>query len=790
MSQIIKYDFNTTRSFMNTVEKQYVKGMTEGLPFEDWKCMAYPNMYEHPESFRVVPWELGKEIRVAPPATEMLKIIKAHEQEAQKIELYEAPERQSFLKTQLYKKILKPTHEFTVNEPFTIKGELEGKQIDVPIWFNSTLKGVNVRLGFDKLDSSLPSSIPLSDAPVHAMLGGITGSGKSVALNDIICSLLLEYAPWELSLVLADFKIVELSRYANRIPTPHVKIVAATGSLEFALSTFKYLIDEMNARQEVFTACGVQNIKDFRTKFNLCLPRILLVADEFVQMYENVKESEQKGNDKAAELKQSINSAISAVARLGRSQGIHMLLSSQNMDGVLDEQTAGQFGAGATLASTPAVSKTLIGNPAGATIRGKGKAYINLNKNEKSVKDNILVRVPYIDGDDPPEEEAAKGKMSYLQTLLKELYDRAQSVGWTSVPYYYNENNAIPKQLFYEALAEAMEYMQTPDEGDEISNEIYKNQIFARIPLGREIAYTTQKAYPLSLRYKQGHNLLINADDNIIKTYITKLIGEALSYFANKFVIVSTDEALYQQTKIKQFADDRPITSEIYLTGGIPERYLKMTAKRHEYLQLQGYLTTNTEDGLWNDEKALEFVYKGASDPDKPEFELITQTLVDKYANLVNMDLETTTKELFPTLEEQPLNSLKKILGKFVSYRKGFYKMTNGFKTILGAKSFERIVIWWIGAENIPGIKDYNLKPKLTAFLDSSCQVGIFNVLVPSLIADPLADMSMKCNYVMEKCSKEFFMAVNLPRHININKNSYGVHDRELKTHNLLRVYS
>ena len=436
---------------MQSVSKNYEANLTQSLPFEEWKCLAYPNMYEHPKDFKVVPWKLGEQINVAPSAVEMLKIIKEHEKEAQDIEMNAPPEKQDFLKTQLFKKILVPTHSFTVTEPITIPGTVDGRNIQVPIWFNSTLKSINVRLGFDKLDSSKPGAIPLSDLPVHMMLGGITGSGKSVALNDIICSLLLEYPPWELSLVLADFKITELSRYANRIPTPHVKIVAATGSIEFALSMFEYIIAEMNARLEVFTACGVQNLKDFREKFNLCMPRMLLIADEFVQMYENVKDAEQKGNDKADELRRQINSAISAIARLGRSQGVHMLLSSQNMDGVLDEQTSGQFGAGATLAATPAVSKTLIGNGAGATLRGKGKAYVNLNKNEKEIKDNVLVRVPFIDSN-ISEEDASAGKLSYLQQLLKELYDKALSLGFENTPYYYNENVSIPRPLYYQSL--------------------------------------------------------------------------------------------------------------------------------------------------------------------------------------------------------------------------------------------------------------------------------------------------------------------------------------------------
>ena len=197
MSTIIKYSFDTTRDFMSKVKSSYEQCLTETLLFEDWKCMTFPNLLKNPKSFRVVPYKYGTEIRVAPSAVEMLEIIKQHEKEAQEIELNAPPEKQDFLKSELYRKILQPKAVFTIPEPLTVPGVLEGKEIHVPIWFDTTMKGINVRLGFEKLDSAKPASIPLSDAPVHMMLGGITGAGKSVALNDIICSLLLEYAPWE-----------------------------------------------------------------------------------------------------------------------------------------------------------------------------------------------------------------------------------------------------------------------------------------------------------------------------------------------------------------------------------------------------------------------------------------------------------------------------------------------------------------------------------------------------------------------------------------------------------------
>lgn len=787
MSTIIKYDFDTTRKFMQLVKSDYEKCLTETLLFEDWKCMAYPNMYENPKSFRVVPCKYGEEIRIAPSAVEMQKIIKAHEKESQEIELNAPAEKQEYLKTELYRRILTPVNSFVLEKPLIVKGVLDGKEMDVPIWFNTTLKGVNVRLGFDKLDSAKPGAIPLSDAPVHMMLGGVTGAGKSVALNDIICSLLLEYPPWELNLVLADFKVVELSRYANRIPTPHVSIVAATSSTEFALSTFDFIIKEMNARQEVFTKCGVQNLKDFREKFNLCLPRMLFIADEFVQMFENIKVAEQNGNDNAAEQKSLILSDISAIARLGRSQGIHMLLSSQNMDGVLDEQTAGQFSAGATLAATASVSTTLIGNPAGSLLQGKGKAYTNTNKNEKNPADNILVRVPYIVSE-ISEEEASAGKLSYLQELLKQMYDNATALGIHNQPYYYNENETLPRKLMYDALAECKKYMQDPHELTEIDNELFKEEAFARIPLGREVAYTTELACPLTLKFKQGNNLVIHSDNFLTKIYICKLVGECLSYFAKQFVVASTDESILRSIDFNSICGER-ITIETDVTGSIPQRYTKMASTRRIMLNIQNMLTT-VNDGKWDSISVLRYVYNSIPTKTKSDVQEFITVIESDCPDFEQVATGDYIENHFSKNDDACKAHYSTVLGTFISYYKPWKKLTNNFTERLCASSFNPIVMWWLGAENFIDVKSSDTRKALRVFLENSCQVGIFNILVPSLRCENITDLAEACNYVLEKCSKQFFFDVNLPRKININLNSYQMHDRVTKTNKIVRLYS
>ena len=792
MSEIIKYGFEQTRTFMNTIAVSYADKLTEALPFEEWKGRAFTRLATAGKEFGVIPCKLGTHIRVAPTGVQMRKIIAEYSKEIQDIEMNVPIEQQDFEKSKLFREILKPVLEFDYDKPLTVPGTLDGENIDIPVWFNTTMKSVNIRPGFARLDSAYPASLPLSDAPVHAILGGTTGAGKSVLLNSIIVSLLYEYPPWELDLILADFKVVELSRYANRIPTPHVSIVAATESVEFAMSMFQALIDEMEARQAVFTAVGVQNIKSFREKFNLVLPRQVLIADEFVQMYDFIKKAEQAGNDKAGEQKVKINSAISAISRLGRSQGIHMLLSSQNMDGVLDDQTAGQFAAGITLAATPSVSNTLIGNPAGATIRGKGKAYMNLNKVGKDVRDNVIVWVPFIPDNDVSEQEAAQGKLSYIQRSLKQVYDLAQQFGWTRQPYYYNQDDTIPRKVFESHKAYCLNRFQHPDEGSSIHNKIYREISFARLPLGREIAFTDKITYDFTLKRRKRHNLIIASSDDVTKVYIAKLLAEGLSMYPGKHVVIIGNKALFLQIGFDNLIENL----EVQHLAAMPSRYMRMATTRTEIMTLQSYFTQQKVEQPWDTKAAFDFyldkVYTVL--PRNEAASVEKQKLLD-FASSLNYvfdgltDLKVATQDSGLELNDSSIRALAFVIESVNTKHKTFRKLTNNFTRTATASCFEPVVIWWVGADEIGDIEDFGKKKEIQSFLESSCQVNIFNVLIAEKW-DKLTSLAEQCNFVLEKCAKQFFLDVGLPRDININANSFQIHNREERTRNIIRMFN
>lgn len=791
MSKIIAYDFSTVQKFMEAEVLAYDKQITQMLTFEDWKCRAFPNLLENPKKFNVTPYKYGTPIRISPTGLQMMHIIDEHQRELQDIEFNCPKEQQDFRKTQLLKQLFKPVKEFVIDKPIYIEGcTSEGVATQVPIWFDTTVDAVNVRPGFANLDSSRPATFPLSDQVVHAMAGGRTGAGKSVLLNDIIVTLLLEYAPWELDLMLADFKIVELSRYGNRFPTPHVSVIAATSSTEFALSVFNYMVDEMNARQAVFTAAGVTNLKGFRKKFDLVMPRTVLIADEFVQMYENVKLSESAGNDKADEQKKAINMAISAVSRLGRSMGMHMLLSSQNMEGQLDDQTAGQFAGGITLGATASVSNSLIGNPAGALLEGKGKAYMNLNKVGKRPDQNVLCWVPFIQ-DSVSDEEAARGKLSYLQEVLKICCDKAEEYNWDRKPFMYNEREPLAYQEFVEQCRFARNLFDNPQEGSEIKNQIYKDITIACLPLGREVVYKENPVAVLHLKRRPRNNLIVAAQDELTKLYMLKLLATGFKMYPVKHFMISADISVSRQLGFDSILKDFTESPK----AAIPKKYFDMVKSRSELLKLQMTFLDAGIKRCWDDKLAYDFCLSSLPQTVVRGANLgIVNRLVQSYEyDIISLrsveGIKNAAEASGFNLGSTEVDLMAQLLVKLSKLKNTILALTKDVNAVLTAAMFSQIVIWWIGADQIEGADEYESRAAVKAFFNECCQVGIFNIVSADKWGN-LSALSAGCNYVLERCSKDFFLNVELPRNININMNSFQLHDRDEKSRAIIRLFS
>ncbi|HFQ8427683.1 TPA: DNA translocase FtsK [Streptococcus pyogenes] len=155
----------------------------------------------------------------------------------------------------------------------------------------------------------------------HLLVAGSTGSGKSVAVNGIISSILMKARPDQVKFMMIDPKMVELSVYND---IPHLLIPVVTNPRK-ASKALQKVVDEMENRYELFSKIGVRNIAGYNTKveeFNasseqkqIPLPLIVVIVDELA--------------DLMMVASKEVEDAIIRLGQKARAAGIHMILATQ-----------------------------------------------------------------------------------------------------------------------------------------------------------------------------------------------------------------------------------------------------------------------------------------------------------------------------------------------------------------------------------------------------------------------------------------------------------------------------
>ena len=158
----------------------------------------------------------------------------------------------------------------------------------------------------------------------HMLIAGTTGSGKSVCVNGIICSILMRARPDEVKLVMVDPKVVELSVY-NGIP--HLMCPVVTDPKRAAVALAK-MVNEMERRYEIFSETKTKSIETYNAyieKYNSehkdeeyqkqKLPYIVIIIDELADlMMVAAKE---------------VEDSILRITQKARAAGIHLIVATQ-----------------------------------------------------------------------------------------------------------------------------------------------------------------------------------------------------------------------------------------------------------------------------------------------------------------------------------------------------------------------------------------------------------------------------------------------------------------------------
>lgn len=176
--------------------------------------------------------------------------------------------------------------------------------------------GVEIPIVLGKDITGESQIVDLVQTP-HLLIAGATGSGKSVCVNSIICSILYKRKPEEVRIILIDPKIVELKLYND---IPHLLTPVITEPKR-AFQALQYCIYEMERRYSLLDSLGVRDIRAYNKKIKKGkyaarkLPYIVVIVDEFA--------------DLIATAGKELESTLARLAAMARAVGIHLVLATQ-----------------------------------------------------------------------------------------------------------------------------------------------------------------------------------------------------------------------------------------------------------------------------------------------------------------------------------------------------------------------------------------------------------------------------------------------------------------------------
>lgn len=148
----------------------------------------------------------------------------------------------------------------------------------------------------------------------HLLIAGQTGSGKSVAMNAFLVSLIVRNSPETLRLILVDPKKVELGIYGG---IPHL-LAPVIQAADQAVNALKWAVGEMLRRYDLLQHARVRNLAEFNERVPKAerLPAIVIVIDELADLMLSGQKKE-------------VENSIQRLAQMARAVGIHLVLATQ-----------------------------------------------------------------------------------------------------------------------------------------------------------------------------------------------------------------------------------------------------------------------------------------------------------------------------------------------------------------------------------------------------------------------------------------------------------------------------
>jgi len=199
-----------------------------------------------------------------------------------------------------------------IEVPNTISGLVSLRGVIETSTFQKIVGRSKLSLALGKGAGGEAVAADLSRMP-HLLIAGATGSGKTVCLNSIICCLLMHNTPNEVQLIMVDPKRVELTPF-NSIPHLATPVIVDTNK---ALSTLRWLNQEMDKRYQKLATAGARNIEGYnKTKTGEeRFPYLILIIDELADLMMTSFDE--------------VEHILCRLAQLARATGIHLVVATQ-----------------------------------------------------------------------------------------------------------------------------------------------------------------------------------------------------------------------------------------------------------------------------------------------------------------------------------------------------------------------------------------------------------------------------------------------------------------------------
>lgn len=310
------------------------------------------------------------------------------------------------------------------------------------LWEQSQTKAENfLEIPLGKAVNGTARAFDLSKMP-HLLVAGSTGSGKSVAVNGIIASILMKARPDQVKFMMVDPKMVELSVYND---IPHLLIPVVTNPRK-ASKALQKVVDEMENRYELFAKVGVRNIAGFNAKveeFNsqseykqIPLPFIVVIVDELA--------------DLMMVASKEVEDAIIRLGQKARAAGIHMILATQRpsvdvISGLIKANVPSRV---AFAVSSGTDSRTILDENGAEKLLGRGDMLF------KPINENHPVRLQgsFISDDD------VERIVNFIKTQADADYDESFDPGEVSENEgEFSDGDAGGDPLFEEAKSLVIE---------------------------------------------------------------------------------------------------------------------------------------------------------------------------------------------------------------------------------------------------------------------------------------------------------------------------------------------